>query len=473
MKSKKFTLLNIEIGTFTRQQDHLILTLDRSQLHYERLSELDSLKKLNPLFLPVVDLVERNNQLALTYQVPDQAQSLKNLPTENKAIRTAIAKTIMDQDVTRHGQDLVTLNPANLWYYPMHHVWYAYQANSLMPFDDSHDYLSQYKALILFCLTGTPYERLLDEPTIVLGKEVDTLLQQVLDAESFTDLKEIVTNIDDFVSYQTWQTVERNQHRVKSHRWLAIGLVGTFALMALVFLHQRDEKKYTAVIHTKQIQLTQVKQDNKIQIAFSQKRWSKAKKLMAQAGYSQNTKISRFLKFKKYQQALNLAPDQLARVVHQAYLDHNSKQLLTWTLTTRAANSIRTQLHLEKAIVAYDTNLLNEQLPFTTDTAVLLRMGQAYLNHKDSQAADSVYEKLVGLNMKKARYMKALLKVHSSDLAVNQAQEHLDDMRRIDAHKDKNKDEKVSAAQADLKSTQNDQKIAKKQVVVSKARAGD
>ncbi len=48
----------------------------------------------------------------------------------------------------------IALNPANLWYYPMQHVWYAYRANELMPYDDKHSNLAKYKALILFLLDG-------------------------------------------------------------------------------------------------------------------------------------------------------------------------------------------------------------------------------------------------------------------------------------------------------------------------------
>lgn len=65
----------------------------------------------------------------------------------------------MAQHVVADSQYHIALNPANLWYYPMQHVWYAYRANELMPYDDKHN-LAKYKALILFCLTGTPYERL-------------------------------------------------------------------------------------------------------------------------------------------------------------------------------------------------------------------------------------------------------------------------------------------------------------------------
>ena len=122
------------------------------------LSELNELKQADPKLLAVGQHGwTRPEESFLTYTLPDQVKSLKDLPHENKAIRSAIAKEIMAQKVVNDSQYHIALNPANLWYYPMQHVWYAYRANELMPYDDKHSNLAKYKALILFCLTGTPY----------------------------------------------------------------------------------------------------------------------------------------------------------------------------------------------------------------------------------------------------------------------------------------------------------------------------
>ncbi len=75
----------------------------------------------------------------------------------------------------------------------MQHVWYAYRANELMPYDDKHSNLAKYKALILFCLTGTPYERLLSNPKEALAKHPDEYLQQVAKATSLAELKKWLT----------------------------------------------------------------------------------------------------------------------------------------------------------------------------------------------------------------------------------------------------------------------------------------
>lgn len=82
-----------------------------------------------------------------------------------------------------------------------------------MPYDDKHSNLAKYKALILFCLTGTPYERLLSNPQEALAKHPDDYLQQVAKAASLNELTEVVNGIEDFVSYHEWQEVETAQQK--------------------------------------------------------------------------------------------------------------------------------------------------------------------------------------------------------------------------------------------------------------------
>ena len=209
--SKLNQLLNIEVGTFKRQGNKLILELNHNQFRYDQLSELNELKQADSKFLQLVNVVEQDQKVVLTYTLPDKVRSLKELPQENKAIRAAIAKEIMAQKVVADSQYHIALNPANLWYYPMQHVWYAYRANELMPYDDKHSNLAKYKALILFCLTGTPYERLLSNPQEALAKHPDGYLQQVAKAASLNELAEVVNGIEDFVSYHEWQEVETAQ----------------------------------------------------------------------------------------------------------------------------------------------------------------------------------------------------------------------------------------------------------------------
>ena len=102
--SKPNQLLNIEVGTFKRQGNKLILELNHNQFRYDQLSELNELKQTDSKFLQLVNVVEQDQKVVLTYTLPDKVRSLKDLPHENKAIRSAIAKEIMAQNVVNDSQ---------------------------------------------------------------------------------------------------------------------------------------------------------------------------------------------------------------------------------------------------------------------------------------------------------------------------------------------------------------------------------
>ena len=471
--SKPNQLLNIEVGTFKRQGNKLILELNHSQFRYDQLSELNELKQTDSNFLQLVNVVEQDQKVVLTYTLPDKVKSLKELPYENKAIRSAIAKEIMAQNVVADSQYHIALNPANLWYYPMKHVWHAYRANELMPYDDKHSNLAKYKALILFCLTGTPYERLLSNPQDALAKHPDEYLQQVAKAASLTELKEVVNGIEDFVSYHEWQVVEQNQQKNKQRFWLSVAGIALVAVVAIGLVHKNDERKYQSLANQNQAQVTRLKYSGKIQAALDDQKWSEAQKAMQKAGYSSSKQAQTFLEHKQYQQALKVDPSQLNKVVNAAYANKDSGQVANWQLPTKATSKQKDQLKLEKAIVNYDTNTLNNQLSFTTNADVLLRMGQAFLDHNDTQDAQTVQTKLAGVNSPKAKYLKALLSLNSAKNEVSDAQKKLDDANKIDGDQDKDKDKKVDSAKSDLKNAQSDQSAAQRKVDQAKHKVGD
>jgi hypothetical protein len=339
--SKSNQLLNIEVGTFKRQGNKLILELNHNQFRYDQLSELNELKQADANFLQLVNVVEQDQKVVLTYTLPDKVRSLKELPHENKAIRAAIAKEIMAQKVVADSQYHIALNPANLWYYPMQHVWYAYRANELMPYDDKHSNLAKYKALILFCLTGTPYERLLSNPNEALAKHPDDYLQQVAKATSLNELTEVVNSIEDFVSYHEWQEVETAQQKTKQRLWLSVAGVAIVAVLAVGLVHKSDERKYQSLANQNQAQVTRLKYSGQIQTALNDHKWSEAQKDMQRAGYPATKQVNVFLKHGQYQQALKVDPSQLNKVVNTAYANKDSGQVAKWELPTGAGKSHR------------------------------------------------------------------------------------------------------------------------------------
>ncbi|VDG24629.1 conjugation protein (plasmid) [Lactobacillus paracasei subsp. paracasei 8700:2] [Lactiplantibacillus mudanjiangensis] len=313
----------------------------------------------------------------------------------------------------------------------------------------------------------------MSNPKEALAKHPDEYLQQVDKATSLAELKEVVNGVEDFVSYHEWQTVEHDRQTNKQRFWLSVAGIAIVAVVAIGLVHKNDERKYQSLANQNQAQVTRLRYSGKIQTALNDQKWSEAQEAMKKAGYSSSKQAQTFLKHKQYQQALNNDPNQLSEVVNTAYANKDREQVAKWELPSSATSKQKDQLSLEKAIVNYDTNTLNNQLSFTTNADVLLRMGQAFLAHNDTQDAQTVQTKLAGVNSPKAKYLKALLSLNSAKNEVSDAQKKLDDANKIDGGKDKDKDKKVDSAKSDLKNAQSDQSAAQKQVDQAKQKVGD
>ncbi|MDO8183353.1 conjugal transfer protein, partial [Lactiplantibacillus plantarum] len=101
-------------------------------------------------------------------------------------------------------------------------------------------------------------------------------------------------------------------------------------------------------------QVTRLKYSGQIQPALNDQKWSEAQKDMKRAGYPVTNQVSVFLKHRQYQQALNVDPSQLNKVVNAAYANQDSSLVADWKLPTKATSKQKDQLKLVKAIVNYD-----------------------------------------------------------------------------------------------------------------------
>lgn len=465
-------LLNIEVGTFKRVGQKLSIKIDRNQFRYDSIIELNELKKTTPEFLPLVNIAEQEKQIELTYQLPSELKSLKNIGKENKAIKTAVAKAIMEQDILSKTNYHVSLNPANIWYYPMSHIVYAYRANELMPFDETHSSLDQYKALILYCLTGAPYELLLDNPKEALNKLSDELIQQIQDVNSVQELKKVVAQTEDFVTYQQWQAVDKKIIKTKRNYIATLATVVVVAIIAVGLVKKADSNKYNALADQHQVELAQANNKADIKVALGQENWKKANKAMNKAKYSDDKKVATYLNIKQYQQALNANPKKLNQIVNLAYKNDDQKDILDWTTPAKTPQKINDQLKLEKAIINYDTQTMSNQLSFVTNKKQLLRMGEAYIAHGNIQDAENVQMKLVSIDEKSGKYLKSEIELKDAQDATADAQKKLDDANKIDGGKDKSKDDKVKEAQSNLDSAKDKEKSAQKKVDKAKQKVG-
>ena len=132
-------------------------------------------------------------------------------------------------------------------------------------------------------------------------------------------------------------------------------------------------------------------------------------------------------------------------------------------MPSKAKGSIQSQLKLEKAIINYDTNKMGNEVSFTDNPDVLLRMGEAYLDHDDTQNAQNVQTKLSGLSINKAKYLKALIKHKSASKSVDNAKKKLEDAEKADDKDKDNKNGKDKDNKDQNKDNKDDQQGSKEQ----------
>lgn len=461
---KKHTqLLNIEVGTFTKEENQLSLKLEKNQFRYDHIAELDEMKKNNSNFLRLTNIIEQDNDILLIYEVPSELHSLKSLSKENKAIRTSIAKTIIKQDILNSTNYHVSLNPSNLWFYPMNHVYYAYRANEAMPYENDYDVLTQYKALLLYCLTETPYERLVDNLKEASAQNQDELIQQIIQANNVQELKGIIESIDDFVTYKEWRNVKEKakKNRIKSYIILACVILIAFVSTGLV--HKADQNKYNSFAKKKQAEIEKLEQQDAIRTAFNDQDWDKAINAMDKAGYTKPQQAKKLLNESQYQIALETNPKGINTIVKQAYNEDHEKNILDWSMPSNANEEQKEQLKLEKSIINFDTNELNNQLSFQEDEDVLDRMGQAYLENNDTQGAAKIKDKLAGISSEKSEVLEAKIELEDTKTTVEDNETKLNDAKDLDDDDD-NKDDKIKEAETNLDDAKKDQETAQKKL---------
>lgn len=459
MKSKE-KFLNIEVGTFKQVKSSLTLKIDRSRFLIDKIEELKDLKKQELPFLELKKISEQGKNIIFQYEVPKEAENLKNIVKEPKAIRTAIALAILKQSVLTNSKYHVSLNPANIWYYPMKRVWYAYRANDLMPYDENKNFL-KYKAVTLFCLTGVAYEKLVKNPTSAIENKEDELLKQIIATTSIFELIELLEDIYDFVSTCEWKSITQKDKKEKKKNKIICASIVLTSLFLLGSVHSLDNKKYNNLVKENEKQIREIKIENKIDNLLSTKEYKKADKVMKENDYSHEKRYKTFAKIKQYQLALNSKPNNLLKLIKQAYKD-DPKVILDWKLPDNSSKKEKEILYFEKSIINYDQVKLENELAFVEDEDVLERLGTTFTNKGNFIYAEQVLTKLTDKNKGKAKHLEKLITYKKAQIELESAKKAKEEAEKIDSSKDKDKDGKVKEANSNLEMAQKSLQKAQK-----------
>jgi hypothetical protein len=451
---KKF--YNMEFGTYKENYDKIQLEIEKSRFKTQEPSELEEIEYADERFFNV-SISENENSFKFDFQLEEGFKNLKTIVSENLPIKLEIAKTILKQNILEtSGFDFVSINPSSIYFLPMRQVKYLYRANYLMPVDAKHDSFSQYKACILYILTGQNYESLL-EGYSSLDKLVKSnpYLEQIIETKNLQQLLNIIDRTENLSTYSAWEKVKSNEGRFKKLGITFVtALVLTNLLTGLTINKIKNRQKEVAIAKVKR-DYQSSKLQNQIDSALSNENYDKAIKLLKKNSKSDKDIAKIMFENKQYQLALNYDSSLLEKVIAKYWAENKQDSIIDLKLSSNSKKSLSNKLELEQAIVAYQTDKMQSELGFTEDPNTLMRMGLKYVQENSLLNASAVNDKLKGIDASKKQYnyLKNQIDLEDAKSSLSNAQKNLEDANKLD-DSDENKGNKVSQAQNDIKKYQ-------------------
>lgn len=160
---------------------------------------------------------------------------------------------------------------------------------------------------------------------------------------------------------------------------------------------------------------------------------------------------------------MNVEPGQLDMIVNRLYQKGEEKKVLDLSLPSSANSNESETLKLDQAILNYDTTTLQNELSFCENGTILLRMGEAYIEHNDLQDAQTTAEKLEEVSATKGKYLNAQINLAQANQSVANAKQDLVNANKL-ADNDNTKKGKVESAKSELATARNKQRTYQKEV---------
>lgn len=452
-------LYNIEFGTFLIKKNKITLPIAKQLFSVESIEELNrTVQKTeqNELFLPIEKIDEYNSSYIFTYQVDfGILRNLKTIKQESLSVRLSIAKSIMKQDILNSYNGYVSIYPANIWYYPMRTVKYAYHGSYDMPSTEKESKIVRYKALMLYILIGYPYEKALKKE-YRLDEKKNPFAVQIINTESIEQLAQLIEEEEDIILSHDMESRKIKKNILKIGAGVAAILL--FFTNLTTFMSTRHaleasaDAEITMQLQAAQNEIDTLKINEQINESINKKEFESAGKLMEEIG-TDNQEIADFMfEQNQYDLALLYNPDILEKVVQYLYEQENEETILELKLEDEINGELVKKLSLEQAIVAYNTEKIDSQWVFIEDKYTLLRAAVAYINNHNLQPAKDICSKLENYEYKQeADYVNALVVKTETNTSLKEAEKSLEEAKAL-PDEDENKANRIREAENSVNS---------------------
>ena len=460
---------NMEFGTYKINDNKITLDIEKSLLYkinntkHISLDEIDDIAYADERFLPVY-IDETEDKFLLNFDLNPQFKNLKVITNEKLPIKLAVAKNIVKQDILATGGfQYVSLNPSSIWYLPMRTIKYTYRTNTHLPQDNQIDNFAKYKAIVMFILTGATYEKLLVNSKILNGlKQKNPYLEQIAEAQTLDKLLFALESIEDSISHNEWANISKKENNFKKiiYGLLAFALISNLGTAVIVTKSQQalQKEKIAQIVDEK----ANNKLNDQIEEAFKRKDYQTATTLMIQNKISHKEIGNSLFKYKQYKKALAYNPNLLEKIIKVYWSADQKEKVLDLKLPKEASKKLKDKLTLEQAIVAFNTETINENIAFTDDRDTMLRMGEIFLANKDFLNTQVIYEKLESLGYKnESQYLRSVLDKNQAEEDIKNIQTDIEKMNSSD---DSNKEVRLKELNTKLENAQETLKQAEKEI---------
>lgn len=419
------------------QNNKIIFSISKELFSLDTYKPLDEIKAEmgnEPFFLPIEKVEEENKSYLLTYPVDfGTFKNLKAIKSESPAIRLAIAKTIMKQDILNTYNGYVSVYPANIWYHPMRTVKYAYRSK-YAPSTGNESKLARYKALLLYILIGYPYGKALHKEYRIDEKK-NPFAAQVAKTESIEELTQLISDEEDTLLYEDIRTHKTKKSILKVI--LAASVVLLLLTNLITFMSTKNTLEVSAntemenQLQEAKNEIAVLKINEQIQAALSEEDFEKAGALMEESKMNRQEIADFMLENNQYNLALQYNPDLLETILQSLYEQEKTDMILDLKLE-EGNEDLAKKLGLEQSIVAYNTEKMDAEWSFTEDRHTLLRAAVAYMSNGKQQSAKDIYNKMTGLNyQEEAAYINALITRATTKESLNSAEKGLEDAKAL------------------------------------------
>lgn len=350
------------------------------------LGDLEDLERISSSFLEVDSISKVDGKFQITYELPEGYKSFSVAKNYQLVSKLQLIQRFLSFDPLADGSKTY-LDLNNVFFKGFKDIKILYRSNGHLPYH-STTVLEQYKLFTLgFISSKFTYKKYLSNKDILLKKEDSNLLYKVNSTQSVSELKLLINEIliDEQASYHERVKYDLTQKsKKKKIAWIIRGALTILVVGSFLFGMQANKDSISA---TYEDEVNSLELNNEILLAASSGQVEEASKLMEKRGDAKEDIARLFLDTGMYDEAISYDEQMEEEVVERIYELNQKEKILT--LSSESDFMI-----LEKKIVEYNTDVLDNELPLIENKNTLKRLGLAYIENKDFDKLERLQEYL-------------------------------------------------------------------------------